>query len=431
MTVYHQNFLQTMTANICILHFSSLQVWVTSCFAMKLQFTDVQAYLNEVERYKDPSTYITIKGNLLKRVADWHNEICGALTKQFVKDCTPDFVTEAIDSAKQPVPNNSEEQSNICDPFNLHVALLKKASEMMIACVGEVDLSQWAVSAIRNWFELLESPEFDKFLQSSQGYVRLKAEMTAVRVSYYCASDPNTIGSGVFGEFFEPNTLFLYLAHAVFMECYDPSFVSIVQMTHKGITGDNRSEHTLAWQNACGYLVRWKFSIGSFKGMTGPDNMEFPILNVLKPISTVVEAELRNQKGPPVHSIHLSILESMSCILTEKAQKGGLTLQQEETAEFGMLNNMCNMLHTRTCEQMGKISNREKANRSSQRKGVHRFRIDRKFNNDLFLMGDVSFGNIIKGQKNFGNTIKGQKKAKERDELRDELENLFLVRYKI
>ena len=256
MIVYQQNFLQTMTDNIHILRFSSLQVWVTSCFGTKLQFTDIQAYLNHVKESTDEPTNIAIKGNLLKRVVDWHNEISGVLTQQFVKDYTPSFVSEAIDSAKLSVPNFSEEQSDLCDPFNLHVALLKKASEMMIACLREADLSEWAVSAIRHWFELFDTPQFDTFLQSSQGYDELKAELRGVMVSYPDACDPDTIGSGGLGQFFDPSTLFVYLAHAVFMECEDPSFVSIDKMCHKKTPGTNRSEHTLAWQNACGSLVK-------------------------------------------------------------------------------------------------------------------------------------------------------------------------------
>ena len=118
-----------------IMLLSPLQVWFASCFAFKLQFTDVRAYLNKIEVCEDSDYKTIVDGNLQKRVVDWHNEICGVLTRKYVKEHTPEFVREIFNNAKLQVPNDSGASSDIlCDPLDLHVSLLVKASEMMISC---------------------------------------------------------------------------------------------------------------------------------------------------------------------------------------------------------------------------------------------------------------------------------------------------------
>ena len=365
---------------------------------MKLQFLDVQAYLNDIEQSNDKTEKIIIKGNLLKRVADWHNEICGVLTKQFVNNYTPDFVKEVIEDEKLTVPNNSGARSDImCDPFNLHAALLVKASGMMITCLESCDLSGDTVSAIKNWFELFEQPEFDDFLRCGEKYEEWKNKLSCLNLSYKVAIDANTIGYGELGQFFDPGTLFLYLAHAVFMECYDPSFQCLVRNSQLERTaGQNKSEETFAWQQACGSLVKWRFPYDSFKGMTGSDYMNFPILSSLKPMSLMME----DGKVPPVHVVHHHLLEKMIWVLDEKVQGGEHDINGAEMAEFEVLDDMFMTLKSSTDDQIGKLKVREKFFRSAFRKGGG-FRIDRDFNNDLFLMGDDSdsIANLIKRRK--------------------------------
>lgn len=398
-----------MSEDIRILDFSSLQVWVTSCFAFKLQFLDVQDFMNTLDMSDDETKIIT-KGNLLKSVADWHNEICGVLTKKFVKEHTPQFVKDVIEEANLTVPNNSGARSDImmCDPFNLHVTLLIKASEMMISCLTNHELSGDTVSAIKNWFELFAQPEFDEFLQLGENYDEWKNKLSSLQLSYSLAIGVDTIGFGDLGQFFDPSTLFLYLAHAVFMECYDPSFVCIGQYSkHEQTAGLNRSKETFAWQEACGSLVKWRFAYGSFKGMTGFDSLEFPILSWLNPMRPGIERKM------PMHAIHYQLLEKMHMVLNEKADEGGFNINDREGNEFGVLETMLSTLSNSTGNQMSKMVGREKYFRNAVRHGGRGFRIDRDFNNDLFLMGDDSFANITKCQK------------EQRKEKCDEFENIF------
>lgn len=390
-----------MSEDIRILHFSPLQVWVTSCFAFKLQFLDVHDFMNTLDMSDEKAKMIT-KGNLLKSVADWHNEICGVLTKKFVKEHTPKFVKDVIDDANLTVPNDSGASSDImmCDPFNLHVTLLIKASEMMISCLKNYDLSGDTVSAIKNWFELFEQAEFVEFLRFGENYEEWNCNLVSLKLSYAIAIDVDTIGSGELGQFFDPSTLFLYLAHAVFMECYDPSFVRIGRNSkHEQTTGQNRSKETLAWQEACGSLVKWRFAYDSFKGMTGYRDLAFPILSSLNPMRPGIEMNMQQGKAPPVHAIHYQLLKKMHTVLNEKAQEGGFRINDREDYAFGVLDIMLDTLDKSTEDQMSKMLGREKYFRNSVRKGGGRFRINRLFNNDMFLMGDDSFANITKCQK--------------------------------
>ena len=402
-----------MSADISILRFSSLQVWVASCFAFKLQFLDVRDFMKKVDMSDaKPDSKMIIKGNLLKSVADWHNEICGVLTKQFVTEHTPDFVKDVIEESNLTVPNNSGAMSDImvCDPFNLHVTLLVKASEMMIECLANQDLNCDTVSAIKNWFEVFEQTEFNDFLRSGENYDEWKRQLTSLQLSCTNAIEQDTIGSGELGQFFDPSTLFIYLAHAVFMECYDPSFVSIgLHAKHDPTAGQNRSKETFAWQEACGLLVKWRFAYESFKGMTGSDGTEFPILGCLNPMSPGIEKTMQKGKSPPVHVIHYRLFLKMHKVLNEKAEEGGFNIDVEEEHELGVLDLMLDTLDKRTKDQVRKVLGREKHFKNAVSKGGG-FRNDRNFNNDVFLMGDDSFGNITKCQKK---------------EKRDEFENLF------
>jgi len=413
----------TAEAN-CILDFSALPVWFASCFAFKLQFLDVQDYINQVDLLDNETDKIIIKGSLLKRIVDWHNEICGVLTKKFVNDHTPKFVKGVIDNSTLTEPNDSGTNSDItmCDPFDLHVTLLMKASEMMISCLAKSELSGDAVAAIKNWFALFDQPEFDDFLQCSQKHVEWKEKISLQHSSFSFAIDSDTIGFGDLGQFFDPGTLFLYLAHVVFMECYDPSFVCLVENSKLEQTGgQNRSRQTLAWQKACGTLVKWRFKYDSFKGMTGKSPMKFPILSSLKPMSHEIENEIRKGKGqaapPPVHNIHCLLLQKMYWLYDDKVQNTGIRINAREKVEFDVLDAMLDELKRRTEGQMGKLLGREKNFRNAIRNGRKGFRIDRDSNNDLFLMGDDS--------DSIANLIKRQKQKKEKKENREGLGNPF------
>ena len=424
-----------------VLQFSSLQVWIASCFAFKLQFRDVQQYMNSIDRIgyrnsdneteeseteedqtdksetkKIETEKMIIKAILLKRVADWHNEICGVLTQQFVSDYTPSFVKGVIGEMNLTPPNDSGALSDVvCDPFELHAALLKKASEMMISCVSDLELRAEAVTAIKTWFELLAEEEFDNFFSCSEIYDYWKHELSQLQESLASAMAINeeTIGSGNFGQFFNPSTLFLYLAHAVFMECYKPKFVCLVDGKHVHTKGLNRSEQTLIWQKACGSLIKWQFDYDSFKGMGGSPSIAFPILNQLKPITSVVNGYLQNNKPPPVHEIYIGLLEKMHDNLWEEFQHGGSTLDEEDTHEFENLTGMLKTLKGKTCERLEKLGNNEKYFKSTKRNDGGKYRIDRDFNEDLYLMGDSSFANIIKCQ------------TEEKKEKCDEFKDLF------
>ena len=425
-----------------VLQLSSLQVWVASCFAFKLQFLDVQQYMESVDRIgymnsdneteeseteedqtdkseteKIKTGKMMIKAILLKRVADWHNEICGVLTQKFVGHYTPGFVNRVIGEMTLAAPNDSGTLSDVvCDPFDLHVALLKKASEMMISCVEDLELRDDAVSAIKTWFELLAEDGFDEFLRCSEQYDHLKNELSQLQESLASAiaSNEETIGSGNFGQFFNPTTLFLYLAHAVFMECYKPKFVCIMKGKNVHTKGGNRSEQTLSWQKACGSLIKWQFVYDSFKGMGGSCSIAFPILNQLKPITSAVERYLKNNKPPPVHEIYIGLLEKMHENLYQEFQHGGSTLDEEDIHEFENLTGMLDTLKGKTDERLDKLGQNEKYFKSATRNhGGKSYRIDRGFNQDLFLMGDSSFANIIKCQ------------TEEKKEKRNEFKDLF------
>ena len=398
-----------MNNDIHVLHFSSLQVWIASCFAFKLQFVDVLAFMNKVDTSKDhDSSKVIIKGDLLKGVTDWHNEVCGALTKRFVEDHTPDFVKEIIKGENLEEPNDSGEisDSTMCDPFVLHVRLLLTASEMMISCLRLHDLSEDAVSAIKNWFTLFDQDEFDEFLQCCDNYDHWKGEIEHKKTSYEVALSGITVGSGGEGEFFDPGTLFIYLAHAVFMECYDPSFVLLGEKSRKETTsGQNRSKETSKWQEACGSLVKWRFPYDSFKGMTGTDTMEFPILSLLNPISPAIMTPTDSGRAPPVHLLHYYLFLKMKETLNRKLEDGGMVISEKDVYEFDVLDDMLVIHNDRTNVQMEKIAGREKYFKNAVvsrgiknvvfGKGQQGFRIDRECNNDTFLMGRDSFAFII------------------------------------
>jgi len=376
--------------------------------------------MEKVDMSDDEDDKLIIKGNLMKSVVNWHNEICGVLTIKFVEEHTPDFVKEVIDDENSTVPNDSGEISDKTkyDPFKLHVTLLMKASQMIISCLANVDLSRDTVSAIANWFELFKQPEFDDFLLSDGNHEEWKRQVKEVQDDYEHAIDANTIGSGNLGQFFDPSTLFLYLAHAVFMECYDPSFVCLVKGSKHGsnrkqTAGQNRSEETFEWQVACGILLKFRLGDDSFKGMTGSDPMEFPILNNLNPMRPSIERYTQAGLTPAVHDIYKALLEKMHDSLNEKAQLGGITLHEREREEFHFLDEMVRLVHNSTEEQKPKLVGREKYFRNAVRKGASEFRIDRDFNNDLFLTGGDRFANITKCRK------------KQNEEKCDELKDLF------
>ena len=422
-----------------VLQLSSLQVWVASCFAFKLQFLDVQQYMESVDRIgymnsdneteeseteedqtdkseteKIKTGKMMIKAILLKRVADWHNEICGVLTQKFVGQYTPGFVNDVIGEMTLAAPNDSGALSDVvCDPFDLHVALLKKASEMMISCVEDLELRDDAVSAIKTWFELLAEDEFDEFLRCSEQYDHLKNELSQLQESLASAINQETIGSGTLGQFFNPSTLFLYLAHVVFMECYKPSFVCIVKSRNVETKGQNRSKQTMTWQKACGSLIKWQFPYDSFEGMGGNVTIAFPILGQLKPISSMIERFLGKNKPPPVHEIHLGLLEKMYAVIMQEAQHGGSPLDEDDKHELSDLTSMLEKLCKTTTLQVSKLKDREKFFKSYKRNEGGKYRIGRGFNDDLFLMGDSSFANIIKCQ------------TEEKKEKCDEFKNLF------
>jgi hypothetical protein len=74
---------------------------------------------------------------------------------------------------------------------------------------------------------------------------------------------------------------------------------------------------------------------------------------------------------------------------------------------------MVRLVHNNTEEQKPKLVGREKYFRNAVRKGASEFRIDRDFNNDLFLTGGDRFANITKCRK------------KQNEEKCDELKDLF------
>ena len=141
--------------------------------------------------------------------------------------------------------------------------------------------------------------------------------------------------------------------------------------------------------------------------MTGFDSLEFPILSWLNPMRPGIERKM------PMHAIHYQLLEKMHMVLNEKADEGGFNINDREGNEFGVLETMLSTLSNSTGNQMSKMVGREKYFRNAVRHGGRGFRIDRDFNNDLFLMGDDSFANITKCQK------------EQRKEKCDEFENIF------
>ena len=418
-----------------IMLLSPLQVWFASCFAFKLQFTDVRAYLNKIEVCEDSDYKTIVDGNLQKRVVDWHNEICGVMTNGFIHHHTPAFVQAVIEnfSLAEPSKDPGAELVIIPDPFTLHVALLVKASEMMIWCLAEaeVELSSGAVLLIKNWFELLQVDQFDIFLQCSNDYATLKKDLSALVFNYDEAIANMTNAHGRVGDFFDPNALFLYLTHAVFMESYKPSFTWIDDnCKHQKTEGQNDMIHTRVWQKASGSFLQWRYSIKEFKGMTGSKKSPpFPFLGELNRITLHVETAMEKKEVPPVHVIHVQILHKMILNLKEKAQQGWITIEESERGQFSLLDVMLSQLQTSTQLQLDKLFEREKRFRSDIKTGKQQgFRISRQFNNDLFLMGPSSFGVII-----IDATTGSQKKKKSLDDSPrkrkkiqlDELENMF------
>ena len=383
-----------------ILDFSAVQVWVTSCYAVKLQFLDVEDFMEEVDQLDNETDKIIIKSSLLKRVLDWHNEICGVLTRKYVKEHTPEFVREIFNNAKLQVPNDSGASSDIlCDPLDLHVSLLVKASEMMISCFVEVDLSKDAVNAMKNWFDLFDQPDFDAFLQCSEKYVEWQTKIQSLQFSFQCSSESDNVGNGNLGHFFDPGTLFIYLAHAVFMECYDPSFTCIPSGSRRVQTdGLNRLKYIEEWQHHCGSLVKVRFESDLFKGMTRHDPMEFPILGELNTVRAQMdEKKYGTDKTPPVHVLHYHLLDRMFNVSINLVEEGDFCINQKEEHELNVLECMCSKLRKKVTIQMKKLDLREKTFRSDLKRGKQKgFRIDRAFNNDIFLMEKDVFANFIK-----------------------------------
>jgi len=78
-------------------------------------------------------------------------------------------------------------------------------------------------------------------------------------------------------------------------------------------------------------------------------------------------------------------------------EEGDFCINQKEEHELNVLECMCSKLRKKVTIQMKKLDLREKTFRSDLKRGKQKgFRIDRAFNNDIFLMEKDVFANFIK-----------------------------------
>ena len=207
-----------------ILHLSAIEAWITACYGTKVLMTGYDDWAEEVEnKSEDPDRGDFILGSFLKRIYNWHNEVYGTLTKEFMSPANmPRYVKEVVDMS-------SEDRSvSPPDPFTLHLDLILKASDRLIECIAELDISKKTITNIATWFEMLDNAKFLQYLKASRDYEKFKEQIDVVTFKYQSTKDDvnTTIGSGRDFPFFDPRSLLMFLTNVVFMKCYDPAYVT-------------------------------------------------------------------------------------------------------------------------------------------------------------------------------------------------------------
>lgn len=243
-----------------------------------------------------PETKSGMAGDFMKRVSDWHENILGPWTLHYTMTHLPNYMKSIL------IVNIDKS-----DIFELHICLLTAVSKSLVEYIAQKGVGKKTFKEIEKWFSLMQMLEDDGSMVIQAEAETRALFLAAIKDFKHESSTPATDVSEY--PFFHHQSLFIYIAHVVYLTCVTPDQYSLLDQDHPytNLRMMIDSDSINSWEIESANVFNDHFKMGS-AGLCNTENIPDPIHFFDELPYKWFSEENQKRIVPPVKDLHVYIM---------------------------------------------------------------------------------------------------------------------------